>query len=120
MKQFLVLSAFFAAIPQPPAADVFGRWNVDLVNQFGGTMKIVVTFQQDGNKLTGACTGEELGDMAATGETNGNEIKWQCESEEHGGKQIATFIGTLNANGTEMKGEWTTVIKGTFSGNRQR
>ena len=57
--------------------------------------------------------------MTATGETKGNTVKWQCEDNgEHGEKQLAAFTGSLSSSGSEIKGDWTTVIKGTFSGTR--
>jgi len=117
----VALGSLFALATLPAQTpSVVGRWNLDLVNQFGGSMKIAVTFKQEGHTLTGLCTGDELGSMTAAGEMNGSQINWRCSSEEHGEKQIATFTGTLNPNGYEMKGDWSTVINGTFSGVLQR
>jgi hypothetical protein len=119
MRRFFALALVVVVVASIVAADVSGKWKLDLVNQNGGTISMVVTFKQVGDKLTGTCVGEEFDDMTATGETVGDNVNWRCESNEGGEKRVATFAGSLSQNGSEMKGTWATVVKGSFSGTKQ-
>jgi hypothetical protein len=119
VRVFLAL-ALVVMVSFSIAADaVAGKWNLTLVNENGGTIAIVVTFTQSGDKLTGSCVGDEFDEMTATGETSGNNIAWRCESTEQGEKRLATFTGSLSQSGSDMKGDWATVVKGTFTGHKQ-
>ena len=97
------------------AADMSGDWTVKLAhdgNEEGPTL--IVTFKQDGEKLTGRCRVEETDDeFTASGELSGDMVAWQCRSPRFGD---STFTGTLRATGLEMTGSWRTTkpAQGTF------
>jgi hypothetical protein len=83
------------------AADLTGAWKLDLKPDFSGHETTHdCTFKQDGKKLAIDCEGQKI-----TGEVNGPQVTFQFRT----GKQnevTARYSGTLDTNGTTIKGSW--------------
>jgi hypothetical protein len=93
------------------AADVSGRWQVNVeTNQGSGAP--LVELQQQGEKLTGTFHSQILGDAKITGTVKGNAIEFAFSGDAGGQTITVTFKGTIE-NDTAMKG--TAVYEGVDS-----
>jgi hypothetical protein len=101
------------------AADLSGMWTMRLVTTGGAEAPtLLVTLKQDGEKLTGSCTVEDLDEiLTLSGEAKDNEIRLQCAGTE----VSVTLSGKVSEQG-EMTGSWSTstAAQGTFTATRTR
>lgn len=96
------------------AANISGTWNatVDLGTQ-GGSPTFVL--KQDGEKLTGTYSGA-LGEAPLTGTVKGDKVTFDFDAQG----AAVHYEGTLNADGTEMKGtcDYGGQASGTFTAKK--
>ncbi len=90
------------------AADVSGRWSLNIVDKDATHRHETCVFVQSGRRLTGTCGPETVEGTPLSGEIDGNEVKWQVE---HGPAYTAVLDGTL----TFMKGTFQGTAEGLFT-----
>ena len=79
--------------PAPPAADLSGRWNVE-VAFFSSKSRHMLTLEQNGNQLRGSHKGDfSVRDVSGTIE--GDQIKLQSTDSRPGDSITFTFAGSL-------------------------
>jgi hypothetical protein len=97
--------AAHAAMPQqkPAAApQLAGKWQVSLEMEVG-TAAVVMTFKQDGEKLTGTYTGR-YGEYPFVGTIKGRTLDFVVTINAEGTETKMHFIGELAATGDVIKG----------------
>ncbi len=96
------LSSFLFLSPFCLAADISGSWAVK-GDVSGYSISLICTFQQNGAKLTGTCTGNNRPDRAVTGEVNDQKVKFQYEVDNEGTKMTVVYTGNLQPD-SSIKG----------------
>lgn len=98
--------------------DVSGTWNFD-VQTDAGSGAPVMTFKQEGEKLTGHYTGT-FGEAELSGTVKGNEINFSFTADFQGTPLTSAYKGTIE-NATSMKGtlEISGVGSGTFTAKKK-
>ena len=97
-------------------ADVTGRWalNAGFDDDRLGGGEFDCTFKQNGEQLTGDCSGRAL-----TGEVKGQDARWQLQVGNP--PQTTTYTGTVDEAGTTIKGTFTLGgNSGHFTASKQR
>ena len=100
---------------------VSGIWKVS-GDVAGNAIEQVCTFTQDGKKLTGSCKSADNKTTDVTGEVNEKSVKWQYDTDYEGQKLTVVHTGTLDAAGSQVKGEIDVQpmsVSGTFSAQKQ-
>jgi hypothetical protein len=84
-----------AAKPADPAAkiDVTGVWDM-VVESPQGSMDLVATFKQEGEKLTGT-QASQMGEITLEGTVVGNEIKYVINIDMNGQQMAIAFAGKV-------------------------
>ena len=111
----VVLASFAPVMGQ--AANITGEWAFTVTtDQGGGTPTI--TFQQDGEKLTGKYTGQ-LGAADLTGTIKGNDVKFTFTIDVQGQNAPVSYAGTVEKN--TMKGTLDIggMVNGTFTATKK-
>jgi len=123
MKLFLA-SAICAACAalvtaQGSKTDVTGKW-IFAVQTDAGSGTPTVTLKQDGEKLTGHYSSQNLGEADLTGTVKGRDIKFSFSADAQGTTLTVTYTGTIE-NNDAMKGtvDLGGVAQGTFTAKRQ-
>jgi hypothetical protein len=109
-----LLVAFFVTAALSLAADVTGKWSVNVVLDAGsGTPTF--EFKQAGEKLTGKYIGQ-FGEAELTGTVKGDKIEFSFGAGDAGSVK---YSGTIEGS-TKMKGtcEYGEAGKGTFTGTK--
>ena len=100
------------------AADLSGMWTMRLVTTGGAEAPMIsMTLKQDGDKLSGSCSLQDLDEMlAVSGDVKNDAIQWHCSSTE----LTVTFSGKVGGTGREITGSWSTsaAAQGTFIGTK--
>ena len=99
------------------ATDVTGEWTFTVqTDQGGGTP--VITFKQDGEKLTGKYAGQ-LGNADLTGTVKGNAIHFTFTLDVQGQQAPVTYDGTVDKD--TMKGtlDIAGMVNGTFTATKK-
>jgi hypothetical protein len=114
----VALFAGLALVAVAAASDVTGNWEVDATFDdstiSGGGFDCA--FKQDGEQLTGACSG---GTAPLTGEVKGQNITWRLRGAGNPA-EATTFTGTVDQAGTGIKGRFTIADKGgRFTASKQ-
>jgi hypothetical protein len=113
-----VLIGWFAASQAgAQGTNVTGAWAFNVqTDQGGGTPTI--TFQQDGEKLTGKYEGQ-LGASELTGAVKGDAITFTFTIDVQGQQAPVTYKGTVEK--TSMKGSMDIagMVNGTFTATRK-
>ena len=115
----VVLScAAIAAAGQAAKVDVTGKWAF-AVETGAGSGTPVMTFKQEGEKLTGHYSGQ-LGEAELTGSVKGQNIEWKFSVDAQGQTLNAVYTGTVDGKDS-MKGKVDLVGlgEGTFTAKRQ-
>ena len=114
----LVSGAAFAAAEQAGKVDVTGKWTFN-VETAAGSGTPIMTFKQDGEKLTGHYSGQ-LGEADLTGTVKGQDIEFKFAAEIQGQTLNAIYTGTVDGKDS-MKGKVSLVGlgDGTFTAKRQ-
>jgi hypothetical protein len=105
-------------LAQSAKIDLTGKWTFN-VQTDAGSGTPVVSFKQDGEKLTGHYTGQ-LGDLDFTGSVKGNDFTFAFSSELQGMKIDVTYRGTIESKDS-LKGSVSIagLSEGTFTAKRQ-
>ena len=120
MLTFVVLFAIANLFGPSRVADVTGAW--DLTMTWSGDTKStgVCTFEQEGEKLTGTCGGDDK--FAISGTVTDKRVSWEFDVEQDGNKGKMAFDGELDEAGATIKGSCRIVgsRQGTFTLVRRR
>ena len=111
-------AAAIAAAGQAAKVDVTGKWAF-AVETGAGSGTPVMTFKQEGEKLTGHYSGQ-LGEAELTGSVKGQNIEWKFSVDAQGQTLNAVYTGTVDGKDS-MKGKVDLVGlgEGTFTAKRQ-
>lgn len=119
MAAALVLMLALPTGARAQAVDVTGTWILDVqTGQGGGTP--TVTFEQDGENLTGHYSSDQLGEADLTGSVQGRDIRFTFDVSVQGMGFTVTYAGTVEGEDA-MSGEIDLggAASGTFTGERQ-
>ena len=100
--RMLVLAAALAALASTHGAaqaakiDVTGKWLFN-VQTDAGTGTPTVTLKQDGEKLTGHYSSQQLGEAELTGTVKGSDIKFTFGTDVQGAHLDVTYTGTIKS-----------------------
>ena len=110
--------AAIAGAGQAAKVDVTGKWAF-AVETGAGSGTPVMTFKQEGEKLTGHYSGQ-LGEAELTGSVKGQNIEWKFSVDAQGQTLNAVYTGTVDGKDS-MKGKVDLVGlgEGTFTAKRQ-
>jgi hypothetical protein len=114
----VLAGAALAGAAQAAKVDVTGKWAF-AVETAAGSGTPVMTFKQDGEKLTGHYSGQ-LGEADLTGTVKGQAIEFKFSVDAQGTSINAVYSGTVDGKDT-MKGKVDLVGlgEGTFTAKRQ-
>jgi hypothetical protein len=106
------------AAGQAAKVDVTGKWAF-AVETGAGSGNPVMTFKQEGEKLTGHYSGQ-LGEADLTGTVKGQDIEFKFSVDAQGQSLNAVYTGTVDGKDS-MKGTVSLVGlgDGTFTAKRQ-
>ena len=115
----IALSSVATVSPQSSKIDVTGQWTFTVQTDAGGGTP-TVTLKQDGEKLTGHYSSQNLGEADLTGSVKGQEIKFTFNADAQGTSLTVTYTGTIE-NKDSMKGsvDLGGLAQGTFTAKRQ-
>jgi len=110
--------AAIAGAGQAAKVDVTGKWAF-AVETAAGSGTPVMTFKQEGEKLTGHYSGQ-LGEADLTGSVKGQNIEFKFSVDLQGQTLNATYTGTVDGKDS-MKGkvDLAGLGEGTFTAKRQ-
>ena len=120
--RFFSVAVFAVALLVPAhllaqATDVTGEWLFTVeTDQGGGTP--VITFKQDGEKLTGKYAGQ-LGNADLTGTVKGNAIHFTFTLDVQGQQAPVTYDGTVEKNTMKGKLDIGGMVNGTFTATKK-
>jgi hypothetical protein len=101
------------------AVDLSGMWTMRLLTREGAEAPTIgITLKQNGEKLTGSCSLDDLDEiLTLSGEAKDEAISVRCSSTEI----TMSFSGQVSG-GDEMKGTWSTsaAAQGTFTATKRR
>jgi hypothetical protein len=123
MKRTLMLAAISFAIAGALAAqarvDVTGKWLFTVQTSAGGGTP-TVTLKQEGEKLTGHYSSQQLGEADLTGTVKGSDMKFTFGTDVQGAHLDVTYTGTIESKDS-MKGTVNLggLGDGTFTAKRQ-
>jgi hypothetical protein len=111
-----------AAVAQsqaPAKIEVTGTWAFEVQTE-AGTGTPLVTFKQEGEKLTGHYSSSVLGEAELAGSIKGTAIEFTVSASVQGNAIAVTFTGTVDA-ADAMKGKvsFGGMAEGTFTGKRK-
>jgi hypothetical protein len=115
-----IAAASIAAISvQDSKVDVTGKWTFTVQTDAGGGTP-TVTLKQEGEKLTGHYSSQNLGEADLTGTVKGREIKFSFTADAQGTSLTITYTGTIESSDS-MKGtvDLGGMAQGTFAAKRQ-
>ena len=99
------------------ATNVTGEWAFTVeTDQGGGTP--IITFKQDGEKLTGKYAGQ-LGNADLTGTVKGNAIHFTFTIDVQGQQAPVTYDGTVEKNTMKGKLDIGGMVNGTFTATKK-
>ena len=129
MRQLALRTVMFAAAAvlcgasighagQASKVDVTGNWNF-AVETGAGSGNPVMTFKQEGEKLTGHYSGQ-LGEADLTGSVKGQDITFKFDVDAQGTALAITYTGTVDGKDS-MKGKVSLggLGEGTFTAKKQ-
>ena len=105
-----------AAFSEPAKVD--GKWNVELQLE-SITGRPVVTFKQDGEKLTGTYEGR-YGEVALHGTIKEQAIQWVVSFTAEGTQISGTFTGTVSGDTMKGKVSYEGAGDGTWTATRAK
>ena len=107
MSQLFFVALTVAAIwAHALAVDVSGTWVLSLLTAGGKEAPVIdVVLKQDGEKLTGSCSLQDLDDnFTISGQVKEDGVSWQCSSST----LRMNFTGSIRNTGREITGSWNT------------
>jgi hypothetical protein len=121
-KLLLVLAAIVitsSAGAGQAKVDLTGKWTFTVMTSAGGGTP-TVTLKQDGEKLTGHYSSQQLGEADLTGTVKGNAITFMFDTDVQGIHIEVTYTGTIeNKDSMQGKVNLAGVGDGTFTAKRQ-
>ena len=120
--RFFSIAVFALALLAPArllaqSTNVTGEWLFTVeTDQGGGTP--VITFKQDGEKLTGKYAGQ-LGNADLTGTVKGNAIHFTFTLDVQGQQAPVTYDGTVEKNTMKGKLDIAGMVNGTFTATKK-
>jgi hypothetical protein len=119
MALAIVVLAATALPAQSSKVDVTGKWTFTVQTDAGGGTP-TVTLKQDGEKLTGHYSSQNLGEADLTGSVKGQEITFTFTADAQGTSLTITYTGTIESKDS-MKGsvDLGGMAQGTFTAKRQ-
>ncbi len=99
------------------ATNVTGEWAFTVVTDQGGGSP-VISFKQDGEKLTGKYAGQ-LGNADLTGTLKGNVIHFTFTLDVQGQQAPVTYDGTVEKNTMKGKLDIGGMVNGTFTATKK-
>ena len=99
------------------AADVTGEWAFTVTTDQGAGNP-VLTFKQDGEKLTGKYAGQ-LGNADLTGTVKGSAIHFTFTLDVQGQQAPVTYDGTVEKNTMKGKMDIGGMVNGTFTATKK-
>jgi hypothetical protein len=112
-----VLGLLVSAQVFAQANNVTGEWAFTVTTDQGGGNP-VITFKQDGEKLTGKYAGQ-LGNADLTGTLKGNAIRFTFTLDLQGQQATATYDGTVEKNTMKGKLDIGGMLTGTFTATKK-
>src|SRR5919197_4324262 len=121
MKRFAAVIAAIGVVTlsaQSSRIDVTGRWTFT-VQTDAGSGTPTVTLKQEGEKLTGHYSSQNLGEADLIGTVKGQEIKFTFNADAQGTPLTVTYTGTIESRDS-MKGsvDLGGLAQGTFTAKR--
>jgi len=115
----VTFAAAAAGAAQAAKVDVTGKWTFT-VQTDAGSGTPTVTLKQDGEKLTGHYSSQNLGEADLTGTVKGQDIKFSFSADAQGTSLQVTYTGTIESKDA-MKGSLDLggLASGTFTAKRQ-
>ena len=111
-------AAAVEAARQEAPANVAGEWQLT-IDTGQGTGTPTVTFQQDGEKLTGTYSSQVFGEQKVTGSVKGNAITFGFTATLEGNSFEITYTGTVEKDTMKGKVKLGDVGEGTFTGKKK-
>jgi hypothetical protein len=111
-------TAALAAVRQDAPANVAGAWQLS-IDTGQGTGTPTVTFQQDGEKLTGTYSSQVFGEQKVTGSVKGNAITFGFKATMEGNTFEIIYSGTVEKDTMKGKVKLGDVGEGTFTGKKK-
>ncbi len=103
----------------PVKIDVTGVWAFEVQTEAGAGTP-VVTFKQEGEKLTGHYSSSVLGEAELAGSIKGTAIEFTVEASVQGTAVAVAFTGTVDeANSMKGKVSFSGLGEGTFTAKRK-
>ena len=99
------------------ATDVTGEWAFTVTTDQGAGNP-VLTFKQDGEKLTGKYVGQ-LGNADLTGTVKGSAIHFTFTLDVQGQQAPVTYDGTVEKNTMKGKMDIGGMVNGTFTATKK-
>jgi len=108
-----------AVSAQSSKVDVTGKWTFT-VQTDAGSGTPTVTLKQEGEKLTGHYSSQNLGEAELNGTVKGQDVKFSFSADAQGTAITVTYTGTIE-NKDSMKGtvDLGGVAQGIFTAKRQ-
>lgn len=106
------------AAQQDKPADVAGAWSLTVETQ-QGTGSPSVTFEQDGETLTGTYSSQLFGEQHVSGTIKGNSITFTFTGAVEGNAITVTYSGAVEKDTMKGKVAFGDFGEGTFTGKRK-
>jgi hypothetical protein len=113
----VALALFVCAPALAQATNITGEWAFTVTTDQGAGTP-VLTFKQDGEKLTGKYAGQ-LGNADLTGTVKGNVIHFTFTLDVQGQQAPVTYDGTVEKNTMKGKMDIGGMVSGTFTGTKK-
>ena len=113
----IALALLVSAQVLAQATNVTGEWTFNVTTDQGGGTP-VITFKQDGEKLTGKYAGQ-LGNADLTGTVKGNAIHFTFTLDVQGQQAPVTYDGTVEKNTMKGKMDIGGMVNGTFTATKK-
>lgn len=113
----LVLALLVSATVFAQATNVTGEWAFTVTTDQGAGNP-VLTFKQEGEKLTGKYAGQ-LGAADLTGTVKGNVIHFTFTLDVQGQQAPVTYDGTIEKNTMSGKMDIGGMVSGTFTATKK-
>ena len=113
----IALALLVSATVFAQAANVTGEWAFTVTTDQGAGNP-VLTFKQEGEKLTGKYAGQ-LGAADLTGTVKGNVIHFAFTLDVQGQQAPVTYDGTIEKNTMTGKMDIGGMVSGTFTGTKK-
>lgn len=122
MTRVLALVLFAIALLVPAhlgaqATNVTGEWAFNVQTDQGGGSP-VITFKQEGEKITGNYAGQ-LGNADLTGTVKGTAIHFTFTLDVQGQQAPVTYDGTVEKNTMKGKMDIGGMVSGTFTATKK-